>query len=34
MDRNDEIEKLRDAVFRLEEGEDISLEEAKEIYDI
>ena len=34
MDRNDEIEKLRDAVFRLEDGEDISLEEAKEIYDI
>jgi len=34
MDRNDEIRKLRDAVFRLEEGEDISLEEAKEIYDI
>jgi len=34
MDRNDEIKKLRDAVFRLEDGEDISLEEAKEIYDI
>jgi len=34
MARNDEIKKLRDAVFRLEAGEDISLEEAKEIYDI
>jgi len=34
MDRNDEIKKLRDAIFRLEDGEDISLEEAKEIYDI
>jgi len=34
MERNDEIKKLRDAVFRLEDGEDISLEEAKEIYDI
>jgi len=29
MDRNDEIKKLRDAIFRLEDGEDISLEEAR-----